>query len=176
MSGCPLTDWTSIGIRQGALWPYCKNEGIYRCPSDRAVWPYAGRLAPRPFNVALSICLNGGWNGDSGYALDPSVVVKSTEIRRPDRVFTLMDEEEASIPGGAFFVLAKWQTDLWYMIPGYRDKCGGANVAFADGGARFKRWKDPGRRWTGFETPVRNALDREDLAWVVSCLPGARNP
>jgi prepilin-type processing-associated H-X9-DG protein len=58
------------------------------------------------------------------------------------------------------------------MIPGYRDKSGGANVAFADGHALFKRWKDPGRRWSrGWETPVRNALDREDLAWVLSCLP-----
>lgn len=175
VSGCPLTDSASVGIRQGALWPYTRSEGIYRCPSDRAVWPYAGGLAPRSFNVALSLGLNGGWNDDTGYDLDPAVVVKSTEIRRPDRVFTFMDEEEASIPGGAFFV-RKEQTDFWWMIPGYRDKSGGANVAFADGHALFKKWKDPGRRWTGFETPVRNALDREDLAWVVGGLPGARNP
>ena len=125
--------------------------------------------------MALSVFLNGGWNEDTGYALDPAVVVKSTEIRRPDRVFTFMDEDEASIPGGAFFV-SKEQTDFWWMIPGYRDKSGGANVAFADGRVLFKRWKDPGRRWTGFETPTRNALDREDLAWVVGGLPGARNP
>jgi prepilin-type N-terminal cleavage/methylation domain-containing protein len=38
VSGCPLTDCTSIGIRQGALWPYTRSEGLYRCPSDRAVW------------------------------------------------------------------------------------------------------------------------------------------
>jgi hypothetical protein len=127
VSGCPLTDWTSIGIRQGALWPYTRSEGIYRCPSDRAVWPYAGGLAPRPFNVALSVGLNGGWNKDTGSDLDPGVVVKSTEIRRPARVFTFLDEDEASIPGGAFFV-KKEQTDFWWMIPGYRDKSGGANL------------------------------------------------
>jgi prepilin-type processing-associated H-X9-DG protein len=125
--------------------------------------------------VALSIGLNGGWNEDTGYALDPAIVVKSTDNRLTGRVFTFMDEEEASIPGGEFFV-RKEQTDFWCMIPGHRDKSGGANVAFADGGVRFKRWKDPGRRWTAFETPVRNDLDREDLAWVVSCLPGPRNP
>jgi prepilin-type N-terminal cleavage/methylation domain-containing protein/prepilin-type processing-associated H-X9-DG protein len=174
VSGCPRTDYTSLGIRQGALWPYCKSAGIYRCPSDRTKWPYGNAHEPRPFNVALSVCLNGGWNEATGYALDPSVVVKSTEIQRPDRVYTFMDEEESSFPGGAFFVLGKWQTNFWYMIPGYRDKSGGANFAFADGGARFKKWKDPGRRWKGFETPVRNALDREDLAWVVSRLPGAK--
>jgi prepilin-type N-terminal cleavage/methylation domain-containing protein len=98
VSGCPLTDYTSLGIRQGALWPYCKSAGIYRCPSDRTKWPYGTAREPRPFNVALSICLNGGWNEATGYALDPAVFVKSTEIRRPDRVFTFMDEEEASIP------------------------------------------------------------------------------
>jgi len=176
VSGCPLTDGTSVGIRQGALWPYCRNAGIYRCPSARAVWPYAGGPAPRPFNVALSMGLNGGWNGDTGHVLDPAVVVKYTEIRRPNRVFTFMDEDEVGIPGGAFFV-QKEQTGFWWMIPGCRDKSGGANVAFADGHALFKRWKDPGRRWSrGWETPVHNALDREDLAWVVGGLPGAKNP
>ena len=88
--------------------------------------------------MALSVCLNGGWNEDTGYALDPAVVVKSTEIRRPDRVFTFMDEDEASIPGGAFFVRTE-QTDFWWMIPGYRDKSGGANVAFADGHVAFQK-------------------------------------
>jgi prepilin-type N-terminal cleavage/methylation domain-containing protein/prepilin-type processing-associated H-X9-DG protein len=175
VSGCPLTDYTSVGIRQGALWPYCRSEGIYRCPSDRTKWPYGTAREPRPFNVALSVFLNGGWNEATGYALDPAVVVKSTEIRRPDRVFTFMDEEEARIPGGAFFV-QKEQTAFWWMIPGCRDKNGGANVAFADGHAPHHRWKDPGRRGTGIETPVRNALDREDLAWVVGRLPGARSP
>jgi prepilin-type N-terminal cleavage/methylation domain-containing protein/prepilin-type processing-associated H-X9-DG protein len=175
VSGCPLTDCTSVGIRQAALWRYFNNAGIYRCPSDRTKWPYGSEREPRPFNVALSVFLNGGWNEDTGYALDPAVVVKSTEIRRPDRVFTFMDEDEASIPGGAFFV-QKEQTGFWWMIPGYRDKGAGANVAFADGHALFKKWKDPGRRWKGFETPVRSALDREDLAWVVSALPSARDP
>jgi prepilin-type processing-associated H-X9-DG protein len=168
-------DCTSIGICQGALWPYTRSEGLYRCPSDHAVWPHAGGpAAPRPFNVALSVGLNGGWNDLTGHDLGPDVVVKYTEIRHHDRVFTFMDEDEESIPGGALFV-SKEQTVFWWMIPGYRDKSDGANVAFADGHADFKRWKDPGRRWSRrWETPVRNALDREDLAWVVGSLPGAR--
>ena len=175
VSGCPLTDFTFAGIRQGALWPYTRSEGVYRCPSDRAVWPYADGPAPRPFNVALSVGLNGGWNADTGHDLDPIIVVKSTEIRRPDRVFTFMDEDAASIPGGAFFVV-KEQTSFWLMIPGCRDKRSGANVAFADGHALFKKWKDPSRRWIDVPTPVGNALDREDLAWVVGGLPAASHP
>ena len=161
--------------RSGALWTYSKSERNYRCPSDRTQWPYGTKREPRPFNVALSVFLNGGWNGDTGYVLDPAVAVEYTDIRRPDRVFTFMDEDEASSPGGAFYV-RKEQTDFWWMIPGYRDKSGGANFAFADGHAHFKRWKDPGRRWTSFENLVRNALDRQDLAWVVGGVPGASFP
>jgi prepilin-type N-terminal cleavage/methylation domain-containing protein/prepilin-type processing-associated H-X9-DG protein len=176
VTGCPLTDSTSVGIRQGALWPYTRNEGVYRCPADRAVWPYAGGPAPRPFNMALSAGLNGGWNRNTGHDLRPNIAVKSTEIPRPARVFTFLDEDEASIPGGAFFV-ETGQSNFWWMIPGYRDKSGGANVAFADGHLDFKKWKDPGRRWSGnWESPTRNDLDREDLAWVVGGLPGARYP
>jgi prepilin-type N-terminal cleavage/methylation domain-containing protein/prepilin-type processing-associated H-X9-DG protein len=175
VSGCPLSDSTSVGIHRGVLWPYIQSEGIYRCPSDRTRWPYTswpdGTVsAPRPFNVALSVGLNGGWNDDIGHDLGTNVVVKSAEIRRPDRVFTFMDEDEESIPGGAFFVKGE-QTQFWWMIPGYRDKSGGANIAFADGHVLFKKWKYPGRRWTDFENYVRNALDREDLAWVIGGLP-----
>jgi prepilin-type processing-associated H-X9-DG protein len=126
--------------------------------------------------VALSVGLNGGWNDDTGYDLDPIVVVKSTEIRHPARVFTFMDDDEESIPGGAFFVKNE-QTKFWWMIPGNRDKSGGANVAFADGHVEFHKWKFPSRKWSGrWETPSTNELDHADLAWVVGGLPGARNP
>ena len=62
------------------------------------------------------------------------------------------------------------------MIPGYRDRGCGANLAFADGHVGFKKWQYLGRTRTGPETPVRNEQDRADLAWVVSALPSAREP
>ena len=76
---------------------------------------------------------------------------------------------------GAFFVPPD-QTGFWYMIPGYRDKGCGANVAFADGHVIFKKWQCLARTRMGPTTGVQNALDREDLAWVAGGLPGARNP
>ena len=76
---------------------------------------------------------------------------------------------------GAFF--ASWdQTAFWWMIPGYRDKGCGANLAFADGHVSFKKWKYLGRKRTGPNTTVQNELDRADLAWVLSVFPGASNP
>ena len=117
--------------------------------------------------------MNGGYNGANGKALDSTVVEKLAEIRRPGSVFTFMDEEEASMASGAFFVSAV-QNNIWWMIPGYRDRGCGANVAFADGHVSFKKWQYLGRRRTGPETPVRNEQDRADLAWVVSVFPSER--
>jgi prepilin-type N-terminal cleavage/methylation domain-containing protein len=46
VSGTAWTDPTTACVQQGALWPYVKNVGSYRCPSDKSVWAYAGRPCP----------------------------------------------------------------------------------------------------------------------------------
>jgi len=170
--GSAFTTDSTKGIRDGALWPYTQGEGIYRCPSDKSLWRYGGRLAPRPFNVALSTAMNGGYNGDNGHALHPLVVERLAELRRPADLFTFMDEEAASIPCGAFFVDPDQSPpDHWWMVPGDRDKGCGANVAFADGHVFFKKWQYLGRkRGDNPAPPVKNQQDRADLAWVLSVL------
>ena len=175
VAGTAWNNDSTAGIHQGALWPYTQSEGVYRCPSDKSLWPCGSRRVPRPFNVALSVYVNGGYNGINGPAMDPLVAVTLPAIRQPSRWFTFMDEEEASMTCGAFFLFQD-QTDFWYMIPGYRDKSCGANVAFVDGQVHFKKWQYLGRTREGLETPVRNQKDRADLAWVVSLLPSARDP
>jgi prepilin-type processing-associated H-X9-DG protein len=173
VSGSAMLTESTDGIRQGALWPYSPSTDLYRCPSDKAVWCYGPRRAPRPFNVALSSAMNGGYNGDNGRAMHPGVVETLAELRRPGGVFTFMDEEEASMTSGEFFVMPD-QIGYWLMVPGYRDKGCGANLAFADGHVSFKKWQCLSRTRTGPNTPVRNELDRADLAWVVNALPSAK--
>jgi prepilin-type processing-associated H-X9-DG protein len=175
VAGSAMSSDSTDGIRRGALWRFTENADIYRCPSDKTRWPYATRQSPRPFNVALSTAMNGGFNGDNGRSLHPVVVETLTEIRRPGSVFTFMDEEEVSMTSGAFFVHPD-QTGFWYMIPGCRDRGCGANMAFADGHVSFKKWQYLGRTRTGPATYVQNELDRADLAWVMSVFPSARNP
>lgn len=168
ISGSALWDCTSAQIRQGALWPYGGNERIYRCPSDKTLWSYGTNRAPRPWNVVLSIYMNGHWDGVNMFG-----PAKYTALRQPDRYFTFMDEEESLVTGGAF-VLLLGQESSWWTVPGFRDRGCGANVAFADGHAEFHKWKHPNRIRKGHETPVVNARDREDLRWLLNRVPGAR--
>ncbi len=166
--GSAMLSDSTTNIHNGTLWPYTRNEGIYRCPSDRSLWPYGSRRARRPFNVALNMCMNGGLNDTNGKAWGSIIAIKLSEIHRPSVTFTFMDEEAASMTCGTFF--ADPNASVWYVVPGSREKGCGANVAFADGHVRFKKWRDPRRtRHSGIQ-PTVNSLDRDDLAWVVSVL------
>ncbi len=178
VSGSAWTDDSTAGIRQGALWPYTPNAGVYRCPSDRTLWNYGPRRSPRPFNVAMSMYPNGGmydYNGNS--TLGPKdlarIVVKFSAIRWPASRFTFIDSDEESMTSGSF-VLRSGQTGYWFTIPGDRDQGGGANVGFADGHVSFKKWGYLAR--VRLPPPnlglgVANQQDAADLAWLVSALP-----
>jgi prepilin-type N-terminal cleavage/methylation domain-containing protein/prepilin-type processing-associated H-X9-DG protein len=166
ISGSALNDCTAGGIRQGALWPYTRNERIYHCPSDKTLWPYGAERAPRPWNVVLSIYMNGRWNDDV-YAIP----VKAVQIRRPDWSFTFVDEEETLLNGGAF-VLQQGQESHWWTVPAYRDRGCGANLAFADAHVEFHKWKYLHRIRKVADTPIANARDLEDLRWLLSRVPG----
>jgi prepilin-type N-terminal cleavage/methylation domain-containing protein/prepilin-type processing-associated H-X9-DG protein len=165
--GSAMISDSTEGICQGALWPYTGNVGTYRCPSDKSLWLYADRQAPRPFNVALNCAMNGGYNGSHGDAMHPVVVEKASHIRQPVRAFTFMDEDADSMTSGEFFFPPD-TTQYWWMIPGNRDKRCGANLAFADGHVEFKKWRYLGRKRTGFSEPVQNEEDRADLRWLQS--------
>jgi prepilin-type processing-associated H-X9-DG protein len=129
----------------------------------------------RPFNVKLSIILNGGENGVNGKAYHPGIVIALTEIRRPAGAFTFMDASAMNMTSGTF-VANPDLPDVWYTIPGERDRGCGANVAFADGHVRFKKWQYLGRIRTGMGTSFKNAADRADLRCVLDALSGAGGP
>jgi len=171
VSGTAWTDPSTAGIQQGALWDYVKNAGSYRCPSDKWVTNYPGTptRCPRPFNVTLSMAMNGGENGQNGKARDSRIAITLTEMHWPVRAFTFMDACAKSMTSGTF-VASPYQTNGWYTIPGERDRGYGANVAFADGHAQFKKWQYLGRIRIGLELGVANDADRADLRWVLDAL------
>ena len=176
VSGSAWTDGSAAGIHQGALWTYTRHEGIYRCPSDRTLWPYGTRRAPRPFNVGMSMYLNSLINGNLNklpyYQL---IVHKASEIRRPAGRFTFLDSDEASMTCGPFTLQAH-QAKFWHAMPGDRDRGCGANVAFADGSVKFKKWQYLGRVREGAGTSTQGQPDDNDLAWLVSMMPSVTDP
>jgi len=165
ITGSALWDCTAAQIQQGTLWPYTRQDRIYRCPSDKTLWPYGTTRAPRPWNVVLSIYMNGHWQG-----VNVPCPGKFSELRQPDRCFTFIDEEETLLTSGAFVLLVGHENS-WWTIPGFRDRGSGANVAFADGHAEFHKWKYPRRIRTGHERDITNTMDREDLLWLLDRLP-----
>ncbi len=50
----------------------------YDGPSDKTLWPYNTRRSPRPFNVALSFAMSGGWNQQVDQGLSSLIKVKSS--------------------------------------------------------------------------------------------------
>ena len=171
--GSAFTYGTTDGIRRGALWPYSQNPGIYRCPSDQSRWLYGGQPAHRPYNVSLNVALNGGLDGVNGKALDPVVLERLTEIKRPTGTVTFLDEDAASMTSGTFWI-DPTDVSYWFMIPGCRDQGCGANTAFADGHTLFQKWQYLGRVRTDTVTSVQpNTGDPADRAWVQRALLGA---
>ena len=165
ITGSALWDYTAAQIQRGTLWPYPRQDRIYRCPSDKTLWPYGTTRAARPWNVVLSIYMNGHWQG-----VNVPCPGKFSELRQPDRCFTFIDEEETLLTSGAFVLLVGHENS-WWTIPGFRDRGSGANVAFADGHAEFHKWKYPRRIRTGHERDITNTMDREDLLWLLDRLP-----
>jgi prepilin-type N-terminal cleavage/methylation domain-containing protein len=168
--GTAWDDLTATGIRLGALYPYTRNEGVYRCPSDKWVTNYASTPAPfpRPFNVALSMALSGRESADGGGTwIDyPGIVVRLSSVYRPASAFTFMDACARSMTMGTFAADPS-RPDRWFTLPGERDRGCGANVAFAAGHVEFKKWQYLGRVRTGVGTPCVNDADRADLRWVL---------
>lgn len=175
VTGSAWTDASTTGIHQGTLWPYARSQDIYRCPSDKTLWAYGSQRAPRPFNLGLSVAMNGGVDSQTGSKLDPAVVVTLAALRHPSSSFTFMDKAESSMTHGSF-VLRPTDVNVWYNLPGERDRGCGANIAFADGHTRFKKWQYLGRKRADIETPARNAPDRADWQWIVGGLSGTGEP
>jgi prepilin-type N-terminal cleavage/methylation domain-containing protein/prepilin-type processing-associated H-X9-DG protein len=113
-------------------WPYIKNEQVYRCTSR------ADRVRGFGFNVWLAY--------DSGAALAQLV-----NVTRMCMFTEMVDAVDRSAPDG-------WPTDKRFWFDKARHQ-GGANMAFADGHAKWVRhsdfttWPTDGMKWKT-DTPV----------------------
>ena len=112
-------------IKEGALYPYCSNIKLYRCPSGikDKMWTYG---------------ISDVMNGSSKYTDNTTGVLKSySQIRRPAERLVFVDEGHCTYLGYAVL----WKSAKWYDPPTLRHNNGGT-FSFADGHSEYWKWKE----------------------------------
>lgn len=154
------------GIQSGKLWPYCKDLGMYQCPTG-----YRGEL----LTYAMMISINGR-------SVDGSPVFKRRiRIPQPSERLVFIDEGLASPDAYA----VRYTRAMWWDQPVTRHGDGN-NFGYADGHADYFKWKGletikQGRRnvrsWQGnFEPQTDDGV--RDVVWMQQGIWGklAYNP
>ena len=144
--GITLTE-REQAIRDGALWPYCMDLKLYKCPTS--LW-----WAPRTYGAFDAMnCI--GWDSFR-------VMLKTiTAIPKPsERGVFLDDGGTAGASLGGWTQYSIYSTDRWVWwdpAPIRHDK--GTTFSFADGHSEYWKWKDQ-RTIEWFPTPQ---YDNPDL-------------
>ncbi len=134
-----LKDWRTEdidvkrnAILDGALFPYCKDLKLYKCPTG-----VRGEL--RTYAVVDSMNCRG-WTHRSD--MPGSVMLKKrADIRRPGDRFVFLDDGgvgDAHLGGWTTYV----KEEKWWDPPPIRHGVG-TNFSFADGHSEYWKWKDP---------------------------------
>jgi prepilin-type N-terminal cleavage/methylation domain-containing protein/prepilin-type processing-associated H-X9-DG protein len=136
------------GMREGALWPYIKNEKMYRCPTGR-------RGQAITYSIMFSMnAVNHPWS----QGVKGAHVKKRSEIR-PNQASRLVFIDEGFMTSDAYAVY--YHLENWFDNPPVRHG-DGATLSYADG--RVDYWK-----WKGVDT-IKHARDYEnmnpDTSWV----------
>jgi prepilin-type N-terminal cleavage/methylation domain-containing protein/prepilin-type processing-associated H-X9-DG protein len=126
-------------IRAGALFPYTKNEKLYRCPTG-----VRGEMRTYTITDAMNgLRRDGTYNGDVGVRVGRTVlwVKKRTEITVPGPAYRIVFLDEGRITPDSY--ACHYLNERWWDPPFVRHG-DGTNVSFADGHADY--WKYRGRK------------------------------
>jgi prepilin-type N-terminal cleavage/methylation domain-containing protein/prepilin-type processing-associated H-X9-DG protein len=149
-------------IRQGSIFPYVNNPGVYHCPSDHSTVDDTNALRTRSYS--MDYYLNGDIDPQYYQNLPPSAFVglatRYSGISHPSMVFVFLDENEKTINDG-IFVLFRDPDQIWRDAPSDRHSRG-MNLSFADGHCEHWIWRAP-KQMEGEGEPVASADDLQDL-------------
>lgn len=126
-------------IRAGALWPYCKNEKLYRCPTG-----VRGEMRTYTITDAMNgLRREGTYSGSVGARNGRTVlwVKKRTEISVPGPAQRIVFLDEGRITPDSY--ATHYENERWWDPPFVRHG-DGTNVSFADGHADY--WKFEGKK------------------------------
>jgi len=147
-------------IRGGALFPYCKNEKLYRCPTG-----VRGEM--RTYSIVDSmngLRRAGTYKGLVGITVRRTTlwIKKRTEIRVPGPSYRIVFLDEGRITPDSY--ATHYDTELWWDPPFVRHG-EGTNVSFADGHADYWKYKGAKTIETGklAAVPGRTARDLHQM-------------
>ncbi|MFB0555690.1 MAG: type II secretion system protein, partial [Phycisphaerae bacterium] len=115
-------------IMIGAMWPYCKDLKLYRCPTG-----LRGELLTYAIMFSMNAVNHAATQGVRG-----AHVKKMSEIHSPAPAFRLVFIDEGWVTPDAFAV--HYDTEQWWDDPPVRHG-DGVNVSFADGHSDYWKWK-----------------------------------
>jgi prepilin-type N-terminal cleavage/methylation domain-containing protein/prepilin-type processing-associated H-X9-DG protein len=122
--------------RAGALYPYCKNEKLYRCPTG-----IRGEM--RTYSIVDSmngLPRDGTYNGNVGVVVGRVVlwVKKKIEITVPGPTFRAVFIDEGRVTPDSYAV--HYLNDRWWDPPHVRHG-DGTDLSFADGHSEYWKWQ-----------------------------------
>jgi prepilin-type N-terminal cleavage/methylation domain-containing protein/prepilin-type processing-associated H-X9-DG protein len=142
-----------LALKQGLLFPYNPNVGVYQCPTALTVTPktISTRGVHLVRNYSLVGRMGGAGPGDAQYGIGSTEWVlgpdypqykKMSEILRPPpaEAMNFVDESIETIDDGYFAVNWANAPDKWQNSPTVRHGQSGV-FAFADGHAERWRWR-----------------------------------
>jgi prepilin-type N-terminal cleavage/methylation domain-containing protein len=159
-------------ITHGAIYPYVKSPGVYKCPADKK--------AVNAIPTVRSMSMNAWLNGDPVWASDCLTFLKTSRIVNPPptKLLVFIDENPDSINDG-YWVQDLDHTNVWVDTPAsYHVKAG--SLSFADGHGEIRKWTDRYVLAGDFNGAAGYNADPTsgDLAWVqqrVTIRPSAAN-
>ncbi len=149
-------------LHGGMLGLYAPNAGIFHCPSDKSNALKGNNPHLRVRSYSLNAFMN--LNTPAHLFYDSRVFRSLDQIYNPIRIFTFLDEQEASISDASFTTVPDPASSFLIRIPSSRHGKHG-NVIFVDGHWEKKRW-----HYADFEksggTPEGLSARNQDLSWL----------
>jgi prepilin-type N-terminal cleavage/methylation domain-containing protein/prepilin-type processing-associated H-X9-DG protein len=121
-------DQQMVAIETGALWPYLKDLGLYKCPTG-----YRGAL----LTYSIVDSMNGWGEGRTDASVARIYKVK-TQIRTPSEKIVFVDE--GFMTPDSYAVFYDGTPDVWWDSPMVRHG-DGATYGFADGHSEHRMWR-----------------------------------
>jgi prepilin-type N-terminal cleavage/methylation domain-containing protein/prepilin-type processing-associated H-X9-DG protein len=153
-------------IKQGSLYTYTPNVGVYHCPADHST--VAGSNALRTRSYSMDAYLNGGLDVRIYGGSLPGNVIRYSELATPASIFVFLDETQNIIDDGVFLLYPQ-PADFWQNGPSHRHSRG-ANLSFADGHCEHWKWLYP-NDVPDYAQTAANAQDLQDLKRLQAALP-----